>query len=268
MCAQHTDDILIDMKRRLIILITAVLSVSLFGCGDAIPDLPEDEMKMVEEYAAGLLLKYDAGYKSDMISDEEIQAEKERLEHRAQLTIEAEEARKEREAAKEAAKSSKEGSDSSSEGKASSGRETVYTDINDFFSLGGLNIVSDGVRISDRYPDKSEDSDWQGVVNATGGKKLAVFEFTVSNTGSSPVNLDMSSQKPHFAAEINNSFTKGALTTLLLNDMQTYRKELAAGESEKLVLLFEVPSDVSSVDSADLIMRKGTERGVMQVKAD
>jgi hypothetical protein len=50
--------------------------------------------------------------------------------------------------------------------------------------------------------------------------------------------------------------------------MQTYRKELAAGESEKLVLLFEVPSDVSSVDSADLIMRKGTERGVMQVKAD
>ena len=179
------------MKRRLIILITAVLSVSLFGCGDAIPDLPEDEMKMVEEYAAGLLLKYDAGYKSDMISDEEIQAEKERLEHRAQLTIEAEEARKEREAAKEAAKSSKEGSDSSSEGKASSGRETVYTDINDFFSLGGLNIVSDGVRISDRYPDKSEDSDWQGVVNATGGKKLAVFEFTVSNTGSSPVNLDI-----------------------------------------------------------------------------
>lgn len=250
------------------ILITALLSVSLFGCGNAIPDLPENEMKMVEEYAAGLLLKYHAGYKSDIISDEEIQAEKERLEHRAQLSAEAEKARKEREAAKAAAKSSKEGSDSTAEGKASSGRGKVYTDINDFFSLGSLSIVSDGVRISDRYPENAADSDWQGVVNATGGKKLAVFEFTVSNTGSSPVSFDMSSQKPHFAAEINDSFTKGALTTLLLNDMQTYRKELDAGESEKLVLLFEVPSDVSSVDSADLIMRKGSERGVMQVKTD
>ena len=71
------------MKKRMRTSLTALLTASLLmgGCAfdDQIPDLSDEEMKMVEEYAAHLLLKYDENYKAAVLSDEAMQAERERL---------------------------------------------------------------------------------------------------------------------------------------------------------------------------------------------
>ena len=77
--------------------------------------------------------------------------------------------------------------------------------------------------------------------------------------------LDMASSGAHFAVKINGDGTKGALTTLLLNDLQSCRREIEAGESVSLVLITEIPEG-TEIEKAELIMRNSSGRAVMLLK--
>ncbi len=249
------------MKKKIIITSILIQMLLLGGCGNAIPDLSDEDMHKVEEYAAGLLLKYDAGYETTVISDMEIEEERARLEERARIK----QAALEKRAAEEAARQEREEAKKTEEheGGSSAPAAPVYTDINDFFSLSDVNISFTGISVKDRYPESVSDNDWQGVVSASKGNSLAVFEFTA--VGLSGGMLDMASAGAHFAVKINGDGTKGALTTLLLNDLQSCRQEIAAGESVSLVLITEVPEG-TEIEKAELIMRNGSGRAVMLLK--
>ena len=61
-------------KYNLLILIM-LLSFALTGCGNAIPDLSEEETLMVDTYMAELLLKYDENYSTKLLEENEIDKE-------------------------------------------------------------------------------------------------------------------------------------------------------------------------------------------------
>ena len=71
------------MKKALL-GVAAAMMFCLCGCStDAIPDLSEEDMKQVEEYAAHLLLKHSANYEMTTVTMEELAAQREELELRA-----------------------------------------------------------------------------------------------------------------------------------------------------------------------------------------
>ena len=254
------------MKKKLCKGITALLTASLLlgGCAfdDQIPDLSDEEMKMVEEYAAHLLLKYDENYKAAVISAEEYEAERARLKRLAEVRAEIERMKAEEEAKKEEEKS-KDG-DGSSEGSESGTKQSgpVFTDIDDFFGIEGLNIDYTGFSVAKAYPDQLATNDWQGVVTATTGNSLLVFKYTISNTTSDDIYLDMVSRSPRFNFRVNDSFSKPSMFTVLLNDLAGYRDSILAGESREAVLIIEVTeAQALSVNKLTMIMRYGDERG-------
>ncbi len=254
-----------NLKRVFQFLLTSLTAVCLCGCGNAIPDLPEEDMQKVAEYAAGLLLTYDVNYSKTMISEEEYAEELAKLERKAAMQAQAAELRRQEEAARqEEEKNSGDGSgDDSGEVLPP---EPVYTDIDEFYGMSGIDIESTGYTVCDKYPEAAAEGDWQGIVTASPGNKLVVFKFSAVNSSGEDKLLDMASMDAHFAFKLGDGSTKAALTTLLLNDLSSCRETLSAGASDELVLLIEVEESKADISSATMVMRNGSERAELSIE--
>ena len=244
---------------KTISFLTIISAAFLSGCTtNAIPDLPEKDMKQVEEYAAGLLLENATDHKSTLVSDEEIADALEDAKRKAELRERAEEMRRQEQESKE----NKQDNDDQ-DGGGSSDPVTaapVYTDIDDFLGVDGIEIDYSGYQICEQYPEQTESDDWQGVAKATAGCKFVVFKFDVSNDSDSPVYLDMASVDVHFGFRFNEQVSKSALTTLLLNDLAMYRGEIQPGDTELVLLAEMTASEADNLQSAVLIMRLDDQR--------
>ena len=188
------------VRKSLTVLLTAGLLMGGCAFDDQIPDLKEDEMKMVEEYAAHLLLKYDENYKAAVLSSEAMQAERERLMRLAAVQVEIKKMEEER-AAQEAQEKQDDSSSTDSPSDGEGGKKQsgpVFTDIDDFFGLDGLEIEYSGFLAAKAYPEQLDANDWQGVVTATTGNSLLVFRYTITNTAAEDKYLDMVSLSPRF----------------------------------------------------------------------
>ncbi len=240
--------------KRAGILVMGMLPLLLTGCTDAIPELEEEEMQMVEEYAAELLLEYHAGYQSSVLSEEEIEEEAQRLRQRAEILaqIEAQKALEEAENEDEAETGEEgEGGDGESEGE-----EVLSSDIDDFLEIPELEINFSNMIVCDSYPADAEANDWQGVTMATGNNRLVVFEFTLENVSGQDYELDMMSRDVRFVFEVGESRSKSALTTLLTNDFLLYHGVIPAGETITNVAMIELSAeDAENLNRVDLIIK-------------
>lgn len=243
--------------------------LSLSGCAtdNAIPDLSDEEMQMVEEYAASLLLKYDKNYIETTISEAQIEEERVALEHRAAVQAQIAEQRAQEQIAREAEESEAgEGSgEDAPDGSDGGEAETpVYTDIDEFFSMDGVEISYAGYVVCDSYPTDLEENDWQGVARAGAGNKLIAFSYTVTNLTGEDLTVDMAGRRARFNFRIKSDagdVSKSSLATMLLSDMSIFRETLVPGETKTAVLVVEVTQDIaSSLSGITMVMREGDAR--------
>lgn len=239
-------------------LLALAIVLQLTGCGNAIPEMTEREQRMVTEYAAYLLLKYDANYQSSMLTEEESRAMEEEMIRDAERAAQI---REQQEWEEQRASQSQE-SESGNGGGSSESSAPVYTDVDSFLGLDGLEIEYAGYLVCDSYPQNVGSNDWQGVARAgSDNTTLVVFTFTLTNVSGSDYMLDMASLNAKFTFKINNSIIKSSLTTLLANDLLMYRNVIPAGESTEAVLLIELQkSEAESVTGIKMIMKLGDER--------
>lgn len=227
------------MKKWISVLLICCMVFTLTGCGDRIPDLSEKEMNMVTEYAAGLLLKYDANYQAKLLDDKEL-AEAEALQKKVE---EAAALRAEIEAqAAERANNQKEQSDSS-EGSSeeSSAAQSTPADLAEFLDLGQVSISCNGVEIKDIYPDSGEELVF--AIKASSSHKLAVVHLYVTNVGSSESNLDIMGKNASFRMALNGGNAHGVMYTMLDNDFALYQGNIQPGQTLDLVLLADIPEE-------------------------
>ena len=258
----------IRIGRLLPVLITAT---SLCGCAfdNAIPDLSDEEMQMVEEYAAQLLLKYDKNHIATTMSEAQIEEERIALEHRAAVQAQIAEERAQRAEAEQQEQPAEdpdngEGGDGSESGGGTEIAAPVYADIDEFFSLDGAEITYAGYVICDSYPTDLAENDWQGVARASAGNKLIVFSYQIVNQTGDDLLVDMASHRARFNFRIRSDagdVSKSALTTMLLSDMSIFRETLAPGEEKTAVLIVEVTQDIAStLSGVTMVLREGEER--------
>ena len=235
-------------KLGMVCMMAAVLLMT--ACGFSDPKLTEEQNSQIVEYAAGLLLKYDENYHDRLAEREEAE------EDAVQLTTEMPVAEPEEENTQEDMSEETEIIDASEE------QETVVErSIEEFYGIDGVTISYAGYELKDSYPD-TEGEDLVFAMNATANCKLLVMNFNVANISGQDLNLDMVALESKFRVSINGASPKYVLTTMLMNDLESYIGTIPAGASENLVLVSEIPEEeAGSVETITLLMRNATEEG-------
>lgn len=225
-------------KKWLCIALIVSVMLTLTGCGNAIPEMTAEQQTMVTEYAAALLLKYDANYEPMLLDDERLAAEEE-----VQKRIEEENARLEAlQAAQNAPKdeSSSEDGDSA-EGQASAQEAVTNVDPAVFMEMDGVSISCNGVEFLNSYPQGTD-----GLflaVNASAGCKLAVIHMDIINTGSADATVDMFEKNAKFKVSFNGGEYHNTMMSLLEDDFTMYAGTIAPGQKVSTVLLVDLKEE-------------------------
>ena len=209
----------------------------LTGCGTNYPDLTAEEEIMVGEYAAKLLLKYDANNRSRLIVREEL-PEEETVIGEPEEPVEIPEEEPTVEELPEA--------DSPVVGTEDVPLTNMIASPEEFYELAeGISIDYQGMDVCSSYPPEGQ-ADSYFALEATEGKSLMVLKFKIENHAQTEQKVDLLSQNVLFRITANGGYTRNTLTTMLLDDMSTYVDTLDAGETVDVVLLAEVDNDVAN----------------------
>lgn len=208
---------------------TLVLS----GCTDAIPEMSDEQQKMIGEFAAITLLKYDANNRSRLV------------ERRFIRGLDDPSSEETEEISKEEPKEDPgvNTPDTPVINPTDDKSEPVYRDIAAFLELPqGVSITFTGIAFQDSYTPEGMNGGFFAL-DAAEGKTLAVLSFELSNGSGADQEINVLSKNPIFKVIFDNAGTKNVLTTLLDSDLSTFKETLAAGASERVVLLAEIEKE-------------------------
>lgn len=215
-------------------VLVAVMSLILTGCGGFIPDMTGEEERAVSEYAANLILKYDANNRSRLVSREEVKEKTSELLKKEEYGI------------SESEQGGMEPVDDTpiiEIGQETGGGNTA-DNMEAFYELpDGISVVYQGRDVADSYS-AEDDIDDYFTLDATEGKKLLILNFCIENQSQTEQRLDFLAQGAEMKVMVNGSGNYNILTTMLLNDMSTYVGVVSADESIPVVLLAEVDSNI------------------------
>ena len=218
--------------------------VNMFG-------LTGEEQKMYAEYAAGVLMKYNAGTNNRVLEGQKLIQQEAKEDAAREQALRREQLAAEYEKGKNTNK--KENTSSDSPNSSSTGVSSGVSYISDMASVAGMNDFSIrymGCEITDSYPKAGDDLFM--AMDATAGKVLLVAEFEVTNNSAETKNFDMFSNQGKFKLKINGKNYKSQYT-LLLNDLSMYKGQLEANESVATVLIFEIPQ-TEAVNQGDMTL--------------
>ena len=215
------------MKKILGFLTVLLTAGMLTGC--LMKDLTEEEEAQISEYAATLLLKYDANYKN--LLWETIEEEPEEEEPEEELPVEEEE-----EQPDEMVSGSAVAADASE-----AEPEEVSQGLAEIFGLSGIDVQYSGCEFVNSFPAEGE----QGYsVQAGNGKKLLIVKLQIKNNTSEAATVDILSGMPSFRIRFNEEEVVAQMT-IIPEDFSTMEEEIPAGAAVERVLVGEVPESFS-----------------------
>lgn len=245
------------MRRVGIFLCGITAAICMTGCGSIMPDLTEEETEIISEYASGVLLKYDRVYRSRLMDMSEYEEE------------ENKKAERERQEAAEAEESASEEESTSNGTKvidASQDEETPAppATIEEYYGIENFTFQYSGYELVESYPSNTEEEIFFAM-DATEGMQLLVLKFTVSNAGAAEQEIDMLGYGARFKVSVNGSSSENALSTMLLNDLQTYKGVVPAGSGVELVSIVEVPQS-TAIETIDFVLRGAEGSAVINLQ--
>lgn len=257
------------MKKRWIAAL-AVISISAFGLmgcnkeGEAVVEetevLTEEEIaareeeqnKIIAEYAAGVLMKYNAGTNSRVLEGQKLLAE----EAKEEVIRAKEERRKqlyEEYEGKEENQNTESGDNNSDKGNG--GQQTsepvnYIGDMSTAVNFPSFSITYSGYEVVTSYGG----NETFFTMDAKEGKSLLVSKFLVTNIGGQAEELNILSKEMEFRLKLTDR-TISAQRTMLLDDLTMYQGVLEAGETKELVILFEISNDAAAdLSSMELVI--------------
>lgn len=249
------------MRKAGTFLCGIAVTIFMTGCGSVMPDLTEEETEIISEYAAGVLLKYDRVSSGRLMSMSEYEEEENRKAEKEQARTE-EKPSEEEQAPEESRTDDTEVIDVSQDGEAGTAAPST---IEEYYGIQDIAIQYTGYELAESYPADTEGEEVFFAMDATEGMQLLILKFTASNGGAADQTLDMLGHGARFRISINGGSGENALSTMLLNDLQTYDDVIPAGSSVELVSIVEVPQSIA-VETIDLTMRGAAGNSVISLQ--
>lgn len=244
----------ISVKRLSVLLCSIGFACALSGCGQTVPELTEEENEIITEYAVSLLLKYDKNYNDhlvDLSAYEESIAQPE-IEEPVEDAIPDEELPEE-EPATEVIDATEE-------------LEEQASSIEEFYGIEGFSFQYTGYDLISEYPTVAADSaDAFFAMEATPGMQLLIVKFQVNNQSGMDSALDTFQYSMKVRIAVNDEAPKSALSTMLLNDLQSFSGTLAAYGQTELVAVIEVPEG-TLINNLSLVLRSDSDSAVLPLQ--
>ncbi len=217
------------------------------GCGDPMVSLTEDEENIVVNYSAGTLAKHN-GYQQEGMTalfpeeEEPSEEETEEPEEKEEPTEE-----EQREDDKESQEPEKQPEEKPSE------EEVGQLTLTEAISLPDVEFSYHDYSTADSYKEG----------DASEGNVLLMLNVNMTNTGNKALECDLLAKQLKFTLSLNGEAGIPNQTTMLTNDMSTYKGTLDSGQTEAVILLFDVPQqtadNISSMQLSLLMNGKTTD---------
>lgn len=244
------------MKRKWIICLLAVSATAVFsGCGT---DLTEEESKIIADYAASTLLKYDMNYNAKYDSGSLGNEVKKKTE---ETVVTAEPTRTANPKAIADVVKAKTGVQSGAAAEAATGTQTEPAaqqlsplDTGKLMGLDGIELRYTGMETDPAYPNTQADG-LAFVLNAAKGYNLAVLKFELANVSDQVKACNIMDQNVSFKFRFNGSDIAAIQKTILSEDLSTMNINLNPGEKKQAVLICQVRDGYeTTISSIDMII--------------
>lgn len=242
------------MKKANVLLGSVAAALLMTGCA-TVPDLTQTETELISEYAVGVLLKYDKGHGRRLVDTTGYDLVEETEEPEPEPPVEETPEEPELEETPEVVDVSQ---DEETAQPAASSVEAYYGIPNIMISYTGWEMV-------DSYPPQAEDETPFFSMDASQGMQLLVLKFNAQNLTGEDQTLNMMGYRATFRISVNGEASKGALATMLVNDMQTFDSVIPAGSSVDMVSIVEVPQGTNP-NTIDFILRGGEQDGTLHLQ--
>lgn len=221
-------------KKIFFTLLSSVILLT--GCGPKV-DISKDDSDLVAQYIVSSVLKYDQNSNQKLISTNQLQEEnKENTKEESEEEIKKEETTGTSETVE---KDTTTESDKKEENKKPS--TTEKEEISSLFGLTDVDIRYVGIEECTSYPK----GDLPFTITSQSGRKFYVVSFEVKNVSSTKKEVDLTSKTVSYKLKTDNVWSSSVLT-ILEDDMQSYKRTLAANEKVKVKVVFEVDANVKS----------------------
>lgn len=241
------------MKKMNVLLCSVAAAFVMTGCGE-MPELTQEESELISEYAVGVLLKYDTAYNNRLVDTPADDPAEEETELPEEENPE-EEPEPEMEEPAEVVDVSQDEEEA----------QPMVSSVEEYYGIPNVMISYTGYELTDSYPPSEEGAVPVFSMDASAGTQLLVLKFSVQNTSGQDQQMNMLGYGATFRVSVNGEASKGALATMLVNDMQTYDDVIPANTSVEMVSIVEVPQG-TNVGSIEFILRGNGEDGTLTLQ--
>ena len=242
------------MKKANVFLCSMAATLLMTGCA-TVPDLTQNETELISEYAVGVLLKYDRRHRSRLVDITEYDLAEETEEPEPPAEEIAEEPEPEPEDTAEVVDVSQDEEET----------QPAVSSVEAYYGIPNIMISYTGWEVADSYPPQAEGETPYFSMDASDGMQLLVLKFNAQNLTGEDQTLNMMEYRATFRVSVNGEASKGALATMLVNDMQTYDSVIPASSSVDMVSIVEVPQGTNP-NTIDFILRGGEQDGTIRLQ--
>lgn len=244
-------------RKKLSMLLLCFMMLGLTACGNAIPEMTEQENAMVSEYAANLLLQYSGSYHSRLVdtSDASLQpdVEQDNKQENEQATTET--VSDNVQSDDYGQEEDTQATDSGEQAESVLPENTPAMTIEMILGLQDISVQYTGYRLCDSYPEESaSEEDLFFAMQAASGSKLLVLDLDVVNQTDAAAICNTIAIPAKYRVVLNGEHTQNVLVTMLLDDFSAMDIQLEPGETRHAVLVAELTQE-----KADALQSVGLE---------
>lgn len=243
------------MKKANVLLCGVAAALLMTGCGE-MPELTQSETDLISEYAVGVLVKNGTLQGSRLVDLSELEEEEEEPETEEPMEEETEE---------ESEEDVEEPAEVVDVSQDEEEAQLMVSSVEEYYGIPNIMISYMGCEIADSYPPEEEGAVPFFSMEASPGKQLLVLKFNAQNISGEDQQMNMLGYGATFRVSVNGEASKGALATMLVNDMQTYDDIIPANSTVEMVSIVEVPQGTNP-GSIDFILRGNGEDGTLKLQ--
>ena len=233
------------MRRIGCLLVIVMMMAGLAGCGR---ELSTEENRVIAEYAADLLLKYDKDYQSKYMNTEN--------EPDTTATTESQTGEVSTEVTTEAASDPTAAENTTEVGSEEPmlppSDDGSVQDIAEIAGVDGISIQYNRCMFLDRYPSIDQDGAFI-YLEADKGYKLVVVKFDITNKTSEDKMVDLLNTDLSYRLVMNQSKSAKPMLTILMDDLGTFSATMPADSEQSAVLVFQMAEGlVDKIERLDI----------------
>ncbi len=233
------------MRRIGCLLVIVMMMAGLAGCGR---ELSTVENRVIAEYAADLLLKYDKDYQSKYMNTEN--------EPDTTATTESQTGEVSTEVTTEAASDPTAAENTTEVGSEEPmlppSDDGSVQDIAEIAGVDGISIQYNRCMFLDRYPSIDQDGAFI-YLEADKGYKLVVVKFDITNKTSEDKMVDLLNTDLSYRLVMNQSKAAKPMLTILMDDLGTFSATVPADSEQSAVLVFQMSAGlVDKIERLDI----------------